>query len=305
MKILLVNEHIYGTVSNEETFWSVLPKYIDGCRAVALKDLHEGIEEKISSDRPDVVVFNSILGDVKVPEGVKKVVFLQDNFLAMKKLVPLSLRSRIKRVMLFGRSFYDDKVKLQTEAMGSANVIVANSLDVAKWYGVEAGIIPIGVDANLFKPLGGREEIKRKHGVPLDGTIKIFVGSTHGVKGYGSLLNEIKNDKDSFYILVLKDRETVAPPFHNTKVFQRVPQRILAELYRCSDIFVGRSRVETEWLAPLEAMFCGVPVDVTPAGVFADWKPENKNPRAEAFAKGLDQETMIRRWRELFKEISH
>lgn len=303
MKVLLINEHIYGAVSNEETFWSVLPKRIDNCEAVALKDLKGSVVDKVISVRPEIVVFNSILGDIKVLAGVRKIVFLQDNFLAMKKLVPLGIRSRIKRALFFGKSFYDDKIRLQREAINGANTVVTNSADVSRWYGVKAEIIPIGVNTDLFKPLTDKARLKEKYGIPAKKITKIFVGSTHRVKGYDLLLNKIKNDTDSFYILVLKDRETVAPLFSNVKIFQRISQSVLAELYNCSDVFVGRSRVETEWLAPLEAMFCGVPVDVTPVGVFADWKPENKDPRAEAFAMGLDQETMVRKWKELFSDL--
>lgn len=51
---------------------------------------------------------------------------------------------------------------------------------------------------------------------------------------------------------------------------------VLAELYNCADLFVGRSKVESLWLAPIEAMFCNLPIDVTPTGIFADWHPENK-----------------------------
>jgi len=57
------------------------------------------------------------------------------------------------------------------------------------------------------------------------------------------------------------------------------------------------------WLAPIEAMFCNIPIDVTPVGIFNDWRPKNKNPRKEAFGKGLDRETMIKRWNELINYL--
>lgn len=133
--------------------------------------------------------------------------------------------------------------------------------------------------------------------------MKIFVGSTNLVKGFDILRKEIKNDKESFYILVLKDKRTINLPYKNIKVFQRVSQNTLSELYNCADLFIGRSRVESLWLAPIEAMFCNIPIDVTPVGIFADWYPKNKNPRQEAFQKGLDKETMIKKWRSLVESI--
>ena len=140
--------------------------------------------------------------------------------------------------------------------------------------------------------------------MPLNKKIKIFVGSTHSVKGFDILKKEITADKESFYILVLKDKWFRKLNLPNVKVFQRVSQSILSELYNCADIYIGRSRVETLWLTPIEAMFCNVPVDVTPVGIFADWQPENKNPRQEAFTNGLDRETMIRKWQELIAQLS-
>jgi hypothetical protein len=129
--------------------------------------------------------------------------------------------------------------------------------------------------------------------------VKIFVGSTHPVKGFDILKQEMHRDKESVYALVLKDKRLPWGLPRNAKVFQRISQEALAELHNTADLFVGRSRVETLWLGPIEAMFSGLPVDVTPAGIFADWRPANKDPRTEAFAAGLDRATMIRRWKEL------
>jgi glycosyltransferase involved in cell wall biosynthesis len=222
----------------------------------------------------------------------------------MRKLLPFDSRRLVKWVLNFGRNSYLVQERIQREAIAGGNVVVAVSKNLANSYGLSnVRVIPIGIDSELFKPLENQEALREKHGIPKDKKVKIFVGSVHSVKGFDILKKEIKKDKESFYIIVLKDKHVLSINFHNSKVFQRIPQSVLAELYNCADVFVGRSRVETSWLAPIEAMFCGVPVDVTPVGIFADWKPANKNPRQEAFAAGLDKETMIKRWRELLREL--
>ena len=179
---------------------------------------------------------------------------------------------------------------------------MAVSLDIAKWYGIKAKIIPIGTNTKLFKPID-KTFLRNRYNIPQKRFVKIYVGSTHLVKGWDLIKKEIKRNKDDFYILVLKDKKIPKLGYKNIKIFQQVSQMMLAELYNCADLYVGRSRVESLWLTPIEAMFCNVPIDVTSTGIFTDWLPQNKSPRQEAFNKGLDRETMIKRWRILIKKI--
>lgn len=307
-KILLLNWSIRGVVSNEETVWSVLAKNLPNSEGISLANLKEDLEIYLAKEKPQAIIFNPILGDIKVPSETKKIAFLQDNFAAMRKLLPIDWKRVVKWFMNFGRDEFLVKERIQREALAGADVVVANSKNVADYYGVaNAVIIPIGTDVNLFKPLPNKDALRKKYGIPENRRIKIFVGSTHKVKGFDILTKEIKNDKESFYILVLKDKwfdkwfwKLKLP---NVKIFQRVNQNVLVELHNCADVFVGRSRVETLWLGPIEAMFCGIPVDITPVGIFADWKPKNKNPRLEAFEAGLDKETMIKKWRSLIERL--
>ena len=280
MKTLILSTYIRGVVSNEETIWSVLAENLPNSEAISLVNLKEDLEIYLVKEKPRVIILNSILGDIKVPLGTKKIVFLQDNFAAMRKLLPVDWKRVVKWFMNFGRDEFLIKERIQRNTLANADVIVANSKNTANSYGLnKVEIIPVGTDADLFKSLPHKDALKKKYGIPENRRIKIFVGSTHKVKGFDILKEEIKNDKESFYILVLKDKFIPGLKFSNAKIFQRISQNVLVELHNCADVYVGRSRVETLWLGPIEAMFCGVPVDVTKAGFFADWQPKNKNPR--------------------------
>ena len=304
MKTLILSTHIRGVVSNEETIWSVLAENLPNSEAISLVNLKEDLEIYLVKEKPRVIILNSILGDIKVPLGTKKIVFLQDNFAAMRKLLPVDWKRVVKWFMNFGRDEFLIKERIQRNTLANADVIVANSKNTANSYGLnKVEIIPVGTDADLFKSLPHKDALKKKYGIPENRRIKIFVGSTHKVKGFDILKEEIKNDKESFYILVLKDKFIPGLKFSNAKIFQRISQNVLVELHNCADVYVGRSRVETLWLGPIEAMFCGVPVDVTKAGFFADWQPKNKNPRLEAFEASLDKETMIKKWRNLIERL--
>ncbi|MEI6479406.1 MAG: glycosyltransferase [bacterium] len=303
MKIYLINDSIRGIVSNEETFWSVISENLRGARGIAMKDIGGSLSEFFQREQPDIVISNSIFGNLETPQKTKKIVLLQDDFIAMKKRLPWDWKRIVKAFMNFGDP-YVKKAALQREAISNADRVVVVSNDIARSYGLsDYEVIPIGTDSQLFSPTKNREELRKKYGIPTDAIVKIFIGSTHLVKGFDILETEIKNDSKSFYILVLKDKYRPILKLSNVKVFQRIDQKTLAELMNCADVCVGRSRVETLWLGPIEAMFCGVPVDVTPVGIFADWKPANLNPRQEAFEIGLDRETMIKRWESLIHNI--
>ena len=304
VKIFFINDSIRGVVSNEETFWSVLSENLSGAQGIALNTFKGDILQFLKEEKPDIIVINSIFRDIAVLEGIKRVVLLQDNFAAMRKLLPVDWKRVVKWFMNFGRDEFLIKERIQRNTLANADVIVANSKNTANSYGLnKVEIIPVGTDADLFKSLPHKDALKKKYGIPENRRIKIFVGSTHKVKGFDILKEEIKNDKESFYILVLKDKFIPGLKFSNAKIFQRISQNVLVELHNCADVYVGRSRVETLWLGPIEAMFCGVPVDVTKAGFFADWQPKNKNPRLEAFEAGLDKETMIKKWRSLIERL--
>lgn len=302
MSTILLNENIYGVVSGEETFWSVLANNLSDCQAIALADFRDDIEEYLRKNPPEVLIFNSLLGNIKTPPGVKKITLLQDNFVATTKLLPFTLRRWIAKIIKFGGDDYTKKLKKQKTALSNADLVVAVSQDIAKWYEIKAEVIPIGTDTELFRPME-KTFLREKYNIPKNKFVKIYVGSTHPIKGWDLIRKEIERNKDDLYILVLKDEKIPKLSYKNIKLFQRVPQTILAELYNCADLFIGRSRIESLWLAPVEAMFCNIPIDVTPVGVFTDWCPENKNPRQEAFQKGLDQKTMIRKWKDLIESI--
>jgi glycosyltransferase involved in cell wall biosynthesis len=290
--IVILNDYIRGTVANEETFWSRLEKELDNAVAISTAKLNIPLQEKIKEFNPNLIVQNANWGKLT---DYKTISFLQDPFIDMKKLFePFWLRMRLK---IRKRASYENKIQLQMEALNNS-IRVTNSNFMAKMYH-KAGdfhIIPMGVDHELFKPME-KKELRKKYNLPMNKTIKIFVGSTHKIKGFEKIKKMINNDTASFWILVLKDVDFGIG--HNFITFHKISQEILAELYNCADLLVSRSLVESFGLASIEAMFCDLPVDTTKTGIFWDWDPNMNNPRDEAIKKGLDKNTWMTRWKEL------
>lgn len=290
--IVILNDYIRGIVSNEETFWSRLEKELDDTFAISTAKLNISLQEKLKELKPNLVIQNANWGKLT---DYKTISFLQDPFIEMKKLFePFSLKMRLK---IRKRESYDDKIQLQIESLNDY-IKVTNSNFMAKMYHKvgEFHVIPMGVDHELFRPME-KKELRKKYELPIDKTIKIFVGSTHKIKGFEKIKKIINDDTSSFWILVLKDVDFGRG--HNFITFHKISQEILAELYNCADLLVARSLVESFGLATVEAMFCDLPVDTTKTGIFWDWEPDMNNPRDEAIKKGLDKNVWMKSWRRL------
>lgn len=109
---------------------------------------------------------------------------------------------------------------------------------INKTYGLKSKSIPYGVDFDFFKPV----KIKKKYDV-------LFIGSSHLLEGYPTLLEVEKNLPKNVNIKkILGDIKWV------TDIND------LRDLYQDSRIVLSLGHNEPFGLTPLDAMSCGVPV---------------------------------------------
>jgi len=288
--IIILNDSIRGVVSNEETLWSFLEKELPDCKGISLSELDIPLENKLNELNPSLIIQNVILGKIS---NFKTVSFLQDPLIEMKNhfdSFQLMIWSKIR-----GRETYSDRIKKQLELLDSS-IKVTNSNYMANMY-KKAGkfqVIPMGADHELFRPLE-KKELRKKYNIPSDRKVNIFVGSQHAVKGFDKIQKMIQDDPSIYWILVLKDSKIDAG--HNFVCFEKLSQNVLTELYNCADLCVSRSVTESFGLALVEAMFCGIPVDVPKIGIFWDWDPNFSNPRRSALDYGLDKNTCMENWK--------
>jgi glycosyltransferase involved in cell wall biosynthesis len=293
--ILIITDNIRGVVSNEETLWSVLEKNIPESKGISINSLKIPIKEKIDEVKPDLILQNANLGKIS---NYKTISFLQDPFIEMiKKCQPMSMFVRAK---LRGRETFQDKLKKQKESLENS-IPVTNSNYMSNMYN-EIGdfkVLPLGVDSDLFHQMD-KIQMRDKYNIPNDRTVKIFVGSQHLVKGFQKIIKMINEDPAIFWILVLKDNKI--PDGHNYKVFSKISQNVLAELYNCADVCVSKSITESFGLSLVEAMFCNIPVEVPKIGIFWDWDANMEKPREAVFGKKLDMNSFIDNWKMLLKK---
>ena len=62
--IVILTDNVRGTVSNEETLWSLLEKNLDDCVGISTSELKEPLDSKLRELNPELVIQNAILGKV-------------------------------------------------------------------------------------------------------------------------------------------------------------------------------------------------------------------------------------------------
>jgi glycosyltransferase involved in cell wall biosynthesis len=158
-------------------------------------------------------------------------------------------------------------------------------------------LLPIGVDAELFKPMPGQQEsLRAKYNIP-DGRVGFWMGTNHPMKGFDRLRDYARENPDVHWIIVHKTRGERGrfPPANSTE-FTHIPQAQLAELMNCADFFLACGRLRPWFMVEWEAMACNLPfIDIS--GLEREF-PLSSNPREELLLHGWDRESAKKQWLE-------
>lgn len=170
---------------------------------------------------------------------------------------------------------------------------------LVSWSNVKECVMPLSVDQTVFYPrtLREREETRKKHAIPADCSLLLYVGRLNVQKNVHSLLRmfakvlEYKNDA---YLCIVGEEDDIAfGEFHvrNTGYLDwlhtvsndlRISEKVkfvgplfgddLANMYSAADITVniGFYHRENFGLSQAEAASCGIPVVCTCWGGFKD-----------------------------------
>jgi D-inositol-3-phosphate glycosyltransferase len=158
---------------------------------------------------------------------------------------------------------------------------------IVSLYGAEPGrirIVPPGVDHAFFGP-GHRPQARRALGLPLDGTLLLFVGRIQPLKCADAAIDtlaELCADGGTPYRLVivggpsgphgekalhglfdLADAHGIRDRVH---FVDPQPHELLSSYYRAADVCLVPSRSESFGLVALEAAACGTPVVANAVG---------------------------------------
>ena len=306
------------------------------------KEIVAVVNNSLSGAMQEKVIWNFLLENLPNTAGFDmQTVAGKENFEEELKQYILQNYPKIKIIMqnasfidminseVFTVGFLQDdlrrmnRVSLQQENnLENAHKLVANTLYTAASYPeYNFEIIPVGVNKELFKP-GDTQEARKRNGIVAN-SVGIFVGNLSDVKGWNEIQPLIEKHPEIFWLVVSKNDEVFTRP--NVKMYNKIPQELLADLYRCADFFILGSKVETQCLAAIEACYTDIPVIMRQIGIFGGFtkdeldacgifgddfekalkliSSQSFSPRKIMEQKGLDIDTMLQRWWNLFSYI--
>jgi glycosyltransferase involved in cell wall biosynthesis len=130
-------------------------------------------------------------------------------------------------------------------------------------------VLPTGIDLDRFRP-GDRADARRTLRLAADDRVLLYVGRLDREKNLEFLLEAIARVRVPRVRLLLVGRGTQAAALRRAAEARGVADRVdlrggsppdgLPAYYRAADAFVFASTTETQGLAVLEAMACGLPV---------------------------------------------
>lgn len=198
-------------------------------------------------EKGDVILQYSTLG--KAPEGPATSIAL------CWELYPEMVRQ------MGPNPVWVDKVARTKACAEACDRRVASSHLVVKDYEMhgDIDILPIGVNGDVFKPMNNKEELRKKHNIPLDRQVAIWCGTKHPMKGFDTITTYAHQNPDIFWIIIWKSRRESTNCTFEGQAHIHVTQDKYAELMNCSDYYAMSGLLEPYYMCEWEAMACDLP----------------------------------------------
>ena len=190
--------------------------------------------------------------------------------------IPLTITARGSDINLITDFALPRKMILWASRIAAYNLAVCNALKermIALGVSAEtAQVVRNGVDLELFKPLGKREELRKKW--PAHHCLLVSVGNLIESKGHHLIIEAMLQLPDYELFIVGSGEwhaklDALAQSIgvqDRVRFLGEMQQNQLVELYNCADVLILASSREGWANVLLEAMACGTPVIVTNVG---------------------------------------
>lgn len=262
--IAIVNDSVSG-ISGEPVFWGALNSWL----------LDEGLSAQIvESGRADSR-FKDFFSPFRLwmlahgrfrDRGVPRVAFQNATYqlpapLARRRVLLLQDKPRSNRLVF-----------LQKICELASSLVITNDLSMfEERSGKKMRFLHLPISDFWWQEFAGRESIN------LDALERVlFVGEMNETKGWPRILKLIEADPRISWKLVLKGNPSEIKRFRelapsNVKVYSKLGQDQMRDLYRWTDVLISGSPHETQHLVSLEAISQNKPVLITPTGLLGSY----------------------------------
>ena len=156
-----------------------------------------------------------------------------------------------------------DSMVLERMSGRGKQIFVVSELtraEVKRLFGYDSITLGNPLDVIDFRPRNPRE-CRAALGLPLDGVIGVYAGTTQPNKNFPVIQRLIHDLPEVTWVLALRGGVHEANNFGaNVRVMPDVPRNLIPELYAAADFTVCPSRYDSFPYVVTEALSCGVPV---------------------------------------------
>ena len=212
------------------------------------------------------IVSNGYYGGGYFPKAIKTFTVFHSTHAgyadAIRGCIPTGTYLEIRHIIgdLFERS----------SASGAKIIAVSEKVkaELQEYYGMkEIDVVPNPVDTEVFSAISGKEEARKKYGIPFTRKVGLLVGRWEISKGSDIAERIMRDMDDLFWVIVTSSGGDSFPPEgKNILTFSMLDRLKMREIYNLSDFMLFPSRYEGFGLAAAEAMASGVPVISRPVG---------------------------------------
>ena len=212
------------------------------------------------------VISNSDIGAYRIggPAPLKKIHFYHGTYRGQAE----AIRSFIKYSGYLYLKWWSSMVLERLSGRGKLVLVNSEQTreEVRRFFGFDSTALWLPIDMNRFSP-GDMAASRAALGLPAQGPIGLFVGSTHPMKGFPVVRALIERLPDVHWVLALRGSmpEKIAGKSAVT-VLHNTSHDDLPALYRAADFSVCPSLYEPFGYVVAEAIACGTPVIATSGG---------------------------------------
>jgi len=217
----------------------------------AQKAMHEGVAAVIS---------HSIVGwyPLRVPPGCKQFHLYHGTYRGQAEAIRPIITYPGYLKLKWWDSMVLERMSGRRKQVFSVSELIR--IEVKRFFGYDSITLGNPLDMSQFRPLN-RAECRGKFGLPQEGVVGVFVGTTQPNKNFPVILRLIEALPEVHWVLALRGEWPGRNGHGNgARVLENVPHEAIPQLYSAADFSVCPSRYDPFPYVIPEALACGLPV---------------------------------------------